>query len=294
MTTGSPRTFPHAGPRSGATIVVVVVIAVVLVGTGALVAWKTLGSRGPRMPDRSTEVFSLSMETYGKRFGHGDVDVSCRARCTFGFRYTGGRAVLHYAVGANEEREAVEIQLNGRQAGLVPPAGKRLVRGLEVVLPKQYLKVGAENQLAFVNRKGVGGKAPWHVQFVWVDEGPMPQPNIDKARELRDLAYKKHGEKDVAYGNLWAALTYLRNARDYVEGYEPKPDIYDEVDRKLSDVSRELQEQFDKLMFQSRKAAQFGDKQKALDTLERVLKFFPDADDARHQEARQAIEAFRE
>ncbi|MBI5529867.1 MAG: hypothetical protein HY897_26380 [Deltaproteobacteria bacterium] len=294
MTAGAPRPPVRAARRSGATVAVIAVIALVLLGTGALVAWKTLGSRGPKLPDRSAELFPLSMETYGKKFGHGEVDVSCRVRCAFAFRYAGGRAVLHYAVGANEEREAIEVQLNGRQVGFVPPAGRRLVRGLEVVLPKQYLRSGAENQLVFVNRKGQGGKAPWHVQFVWVDEGPMPQPNIDKARELRDLAYKKHGEKDVAFGNLWAALTYLRNARDYVEGYEPKPDIYDEVDRKLNDVSRELQEQFDKLMFQSRKAAQFGEKPKALDTLERALKFFPDADDARHQETRQAIEALKE
>ena len=145
-----------------------------------------------------------------------------------------------------------------------------------------------------MHRKNPAAKAPWTVQFVWVDEGPLPPPNIDKAKELRDLAYKKYGEKDVAFGNLYQSLVYLRSARDYVEGYDPKPDLYDEAGRKIDDLTRELQEQFDKLMFSARKAAQFGDRQKAMDILEKVLKYYPDADDARHQEARQAIEALKE
>lgn len=282
-----------ARPKSVTTIVVVALIVVLLLGTGGLVGWKLLGGRVRAMPDRALEVFPLDARTYERGFGYGEVDVQCRQRCAFSFRYGGGRAVLHYAIGHLEDREALEIQVNGKAIGFAPPAPKRLIRGIEVVLPRGHLRQGAANQVAFVQRKPAA--APWTVVFVWVDEEPLPQPNLEKARELRDLAYKKFGEKDVAFGNLFQSITYLRSARDYVESYEPKPEIYDEVSRKADDISRELQEQFDKLMFSARKASQFGDRQKAMDILtEKVLKYFPDADDARHQEARQAIEALKE
>jgi hypothetical protein len=98
----------------------------------------------------------------------------------------------------------------------------------------------------------------------------------------------------VALGNLYQALACLRLSRDYVDGLEPKPDIYSEAGHKLATVSKELQEQFDKMMFSAQKALQFGDKKKAAEILEKVLKVFPDADDQRHEEAQQQLKSLKE
>jgi hypothetical protein len=161
-------------------------------------------------------------------------------------------------------------------------------------MPASALKKGSENRVTFSNKRNPRARAPWAVAFVKVVEEPLPAANMEKARELLELAYKKYAEKDVAPGNLYQSLDYLRRSRDYMERMEPKPELYSEASRRIDLISAELQEQFDKYMFSVQKAVQFGDKGKAAETLGKILLVFPDADDQRHQEASQALQALKE
>ena len=269
-------------------------VAIAVVAVVAVLAGYVLISDGSLVTrDRSAETFPVGAGNYGKKFGHGDVDIECAKSCSFSFQHNDGRAVLGYAAGMIGDKDQIEILLNGRPFGLAPQTGDGWMRGLGIPLPGDALKPGTLNVISFINRPNSGKLARWAVSFVKVTEESLPTPNVDKAREFAEMGGKKFLEKDVAPGNLYQSLVYMRSAKDYMEKLEPKPGLYYEVSRKIDTVSKELQEQFDKLMFTARKAMQFSDRGRAAEALEKILRVFPDAEDQRHQEARQLLDGMK-
>ncbi|MFA6034518.1 MAG: FHA domain-containing protein [Myxococcota bacterium] len=286
---------PKAGAGSGAGRKVLIAAMIVIIVLAAAAAALMLLKGGVKLArDNSGEVFPLNMTVYEKKFGYGDVDVQCMSKCSFLFGFNGGRAVLSYSATAVASGDEVEISVNGRAVGTVPQTDSSWLRGISLSIPAEALKPGASNTLVFANKRNPSGRATWTVGFVKVYEESLPEPNIEKARSLSVMAYKKYDEKDVAMGNLYQSLVYFRNSRSYMEKQDPRPELYAEVSAKIDSVSRELQELYDKHMFTARKAMQFGDRNRAGEALDKLLKIFPDADDQRHQEARALLEQVRE
>ncbi len=245
------------------------------------------------LKDQSNMVFDMSLKYFDKKFGYQDVDIQCLSGCQFAFQNTDNKLFLSFAASGIYNHNDVIIEINGSQIGSVPVTGKNLLRGISVMIPRELL-VKDENIVMFRYKGDKGGIKPWYITFVKINQEIIPEPDLDKAKNLIEMGYNKYREKNTEPKNLYVALNYFLQARDYMERLNPRPPLYTEVQEQIKGINKELQTIYDKLMFSVSKAINEQDYKKAYEYLQEVLKYFPDADDIRNKEAKQMMDNLSE
>lgn len=252
-----------------------------------------LSQKGHSIKDQSSMVFELSAQNFDKRFGYIEADYQCPRMCQFAFQPSQNKLILSFAAYGIYNHNDVVIEINGTEIGSVPVTGKNLLRGINVLIPSELLEKG-ENLIVF-RYKGKQEKVnPWYITFVKINQEIIPEPDLDKAKELAELGYNKYREKNVEPRNLYLALTSFMQARDYMEKLPQKPQLYMEVQEQIKAINKELQATYDKMMFTVSKALNEQDYKKAYDLLNEILKYFPDPEDIRNKEVRQMIQNLSE
>jgi len=272
-----------------------------LIGIGAFfllvfvvfIARSLMSGRTTVLKDSSNMVFDLSAKYFDKKFGYKEVDYQCLKGCQFVFDVSDNKLFLSFAAYGIYNHNDVVIEVNGSEIGSVPVTGKNLLRGISVMIPKELL-VKDENRVVFRYKGNTDRINPWFITFVKINQEVIPEPDINKATELVELAYNKYREKNVEPKNLYLSYSYFLQARDYMEKLSPKPALYMEVQDKIKSLNKEMQSVYDKLMFSVSKAINDQDYKKAYDLLNEVLKYFPDTDDLRNKEAKQMIDNLSE
>lgn len=252
-----------------------------------------ISDKGQNQKDQSSMVFDLSPSYFDKKFGYKEVDYQCIKGCQFAFEPTNNKLFLSFSAYGIYNHNDVVIEVNGIEIGSVPVTGKSLLRGISVLIPKELL-TKSDNIIVFKYKGNVEKMKPWYVTFVKINEEVIPEPDLDKAKELAELGYNKYREKNIEPKNLYLALNYFMQARDYMEKLSVKPQLYSEVQEQIKGISKELQVIYDKLMFSVSKALNDQDYKKAYDILNEILKYFPDGDDIRNKEAKQMIQNLSE
>jgi hypothetical protein len=257
------------------------------------IARSVISGRSTALKDNSDMVFDLSATYFDKKFGYKEVDYQCIKGCQFAFTPSENKLYLSFAAYGIYNHNDVVIEINGTEIGSVPVTGKNLLRGISVMIPKELIVKDA-NKIVFRYKGDLKKMKPWYITFVKINQEVIPEPDINKASELVQLAYNKYREKNIEPKNLYLAYTYLLQARDYMERLSPKPSLYTEVQERIKSLSKEMQAVYDKLMFSVSKAINDQDYKKAYDILNEVLKYFPDPEDIRNKEAKQMIENLSE
>jgi pSer/pThr/pTyr-binding forkhead associated (FHA) protein len=257
------------------------------------IARSVISGRSTALKDNSDMVFDLSATYFDKKFGYKEVDYQCIKGCQFAFTPSENKLYLSFAAYGIYNHNDVVIEINGTEIGSVPVTGKNLLRGISVMIPKELIVKDA-NKIVFRYKGDLKKMKPWYITFVKINQEVIPEPDINKATELVQLAYNKYREKNIEPKNLYLAYTYLLQARDYMERLSPKPSLYTEVQERIKSLSKEMQAVYDKLMFSVSKAINDQDYKKAYDILNEVLKYFPDPEDIRNKEAKQMIENLSE
>ncbi|MCX7958650.1 MAG: FHA domain-containing protein [Deltaproteobacteria bacterium] len=245
------------------------------------------------MKDQSAMVFDLSAKYFDKKFGYKDADYQCLRGCQFAFEPSDNKLFLSFSAYGIYNHNDVIIEINGSQIGSVPVTGKNLLRGISVMIPRELISKD-ENLIVFRYKGNTEKMNPWYITFVKINQEVIPEPDIDKAKELAELGYNKYREKNIEPKNLFLALSFFMQSRDYMEKLPSKPQLYSEVQEQIKGINKELQTIYDKLMFSVSKALNDQDYKKAYDLLNDVLKYFPDADDIRNKEAKQMIQNLSE
>ncbi len=257
------------------------------------VAKPVITNKGPGLKDQSSMVFDLSPTYFDKKFGYKEADYQCLKGCQFAFEPSDNKLFLSFSAYGIYNHNDVMIEINGSEIGAVPVTGKNLLRGISVMIPKELLSKD-DNIIVFRYKGNTEKMNPWYITFVKINQEVIPEPDMDKAKELAELGYNKYREKNIEPKNLYLALGFFMQARDYMEKLPVKPQLYSEIQEQIKGINKELQAIYDKLMFSVSKAINDQDYKKAYDLLNDVLKYFPDADDIRNKEAKQMIQNISE
>ena len=198
------------------------------------------------------------------------------------------RITLEYAACGVSEKE-VAILLDGIVLGYVPESlGCRY--SLKLLLPPDKLKKG-DNLVAFDNlRNGPKGTETWMISYVKFREEAIPPANPQAAQQHFALAMRYYSEREVDPKNRQQAMMHFRVARDYVEEIKAKPALYDESERMMKLIERQLESKYRSGMFEAQRLVKYGKYDQAAKVLRTILAYFAaDKKDPRYIRIQQAI-----
>jgi hypothetical protein len=189
-------------------------------------------------------------------------------------------AVLHYQASDISQSREVSISLNGAEVGWIPAdSAETDERELQLLLPLSLLRRDALNWLVFDNTRNPPGEERWRVWNMYVEVIPVPELSAEQllvqARVQAATARRFHEQKDVGSENLFKSWKLFRSAWITLEALETKPDLYEDVRYRLAETAREMDQQCRKLMLDFQRSVQYRDGDKALATLQEVLRRFP-------------------
>ena len=261
-----------------------VALGVVLLGCGGAL----YRVRMRPIPDNSTTIFPIDKMTASRSFGCGKVDIQTRERANFSFQQHGGRVTIYYAAGGIEAPDEVRITVNNQEVGYVMVSNGKWTRGLNLILPRKLLHNGS-NLLTFDNRLNPPGHARWGVAEITMVEEPLPPLDVTHAQQLYDLGRAAFDSRSVTPANLSHAITYFEQARRFVDAALSPPPLAEQIDAGLARAQDELQTIFDAHIFAAEKAVHFNDTEGAVEALNELLAYFPNANDPRSRQVRDRL-----
>ena len=243
----------------------------------------------PREPDRSNELFGLTGPEARRSYGFGRVEVNTPDRVMFRFRSKRGRVRVRYAAGSIDDKAEVEILVNGRSLGFVPPSEAKWTKGIELRIAREYLVEGL-NVLTFDNVLTPERSKRWGIAKLSIEETLLPEPDLTKATRLFELGQAAFETRSVAPENLYRAVKYLTESRIYVEGEDQPDPLLLDIERILAAAEEGLEQTYRSHLFAAEKAFRFGDRAGAVEKLRSLLRHFPDPEDTRHQIVKKKVE----
>jgi hypothetical protein len=268
----SPRGKSVAGVMTG----------LVLVGMIALVLSVFRPARSTARP-KGPEPTEISLTPLPDSFGLGEGVTWTRPDLkAFDFQFispTRAVVVLHYQT-SNVSAKEVSISLNGVEQDWVPAdTATSAEREIELILALKLLKRSERNQITFDNVRNPPGQESWRVWNVYVEVIPVPElPEaelLSLARKQATTAERFYEQKDVGSENLFKAWKHYRSAWLTLEAMELRPDLYNDVRFQLQQTGAELDQQCRRLMLDFQRNVQFRDGDKAVATLQEVMRRFP-------------------
>jgi len=269
----SPRTRSIAGVMTGLLILATV---------GALLGVFRSG-KGPVRP-QGPEPTELGPALLADSFGLGE-GVTWAQPDLKGFQFefaspTRALAVLHYQARDISQSREVSISLNGAELGWVPPDSlESEERELQLLLPLALLRRQEPNRLVFDNVLNPPGEDRWRVWNMYVEVIPVPElppaQLLAKATKEAAVARRFYEQKDVGSENLFKSWKLFRSSWITLEALEKKPELYEEVQYLVAQTARELDQTCRKLMLDFQRSIQYRDGDKALATVQEVIRRFP-------------------
>lgn len=116
-----------------------------------------------------------------------------------------------------------------------------------------------------------------------------PERLLELARDALQLGHKALDERDVRPDNLFQAVRAFDSCRWYLETVEPKPPFYEEAAAGAERARRELERDYQALLFESEKAWNLSDWPRAAEQFRQILALIPDRSDDRHLNARKKL-----
>lgn len=105
------------------------------------------------------------------------------------------------------------------------------------------------------------------------------------AAEAAEAASVKWEDREVEYGNRYAAVHAWKEALFYLETVNPKPEKFEEYQKSLRTAEAELDQCYKDRRFAADRAINIADWGKAKEELQVLIALIPDRDDDRYREA---------
>jgi hypothetical protein len=260
-----------------------VVTGLVIVASLALILRMFLPAAGsgggPRL-----EPSKLSAEILSDSFGLGEGVTWNRPDLKeFQFQFaspTRAVAILHYEARDISNAQEVSIQLNGVELAWVPPdSAEKGEKELQLLIPISVLHRNEPNRLVFDNTHNPPGEEPWRVWNMYVEVIPVPELPVSqllsKANAEATAARRFYDQRSIGTENLFKAWKLFRSAWITLEAVDKKPELYEDVKFMLAQTAGELDQECRRRMLEFQRSVQYRDGDKALDTVQQVLRIFP-------------------
>lgn len=266
--------------RAVAGVVTGLLILVVVIG-GLSAARSDKGPVRPSGPEPTV----LGESPVADSFGLGD-GVTWKQPDAKGFEFqfaspTRALAVLHYQARDISQSREVSISLNGVDLGWVPTDTQESEeRELQLLLPLAMLHRGETNRVTFDNVLNPPAEDRWRVWNVYVEVIPVPElPQsqlLSNATKEAAAARRFYEQKDVGSENLFRSWKLFRSSWITLEAMERKPeDLYEDVRYMLARTAEEMNRSCRTLMLDFQRSIQYRDGDKALATVQEVIRRFP-------------------
>lgn len=108
---------------------------------------------------------------------------------------------------------------------------------------------------------------------------------ITLAEEAAETAAMKWEDREVEYGNCYAAVRAWKEAIFYLETVNPKPKKFEEYQKGLKTAEEDLEQRYKDRRFAADRAINIADWLKAKKELQILIALVPDRDDDRYREA---------
>ena len=108
---------------------------------------------------------------------------------------------------------------------------------------------------------------------------------ITLAEEAAETAEMKWEDREVEYGNCFAAVHAWKEAIFYLETVNPKPKKFEEYQKKMKIAVEDLDQRYRDHRFAADRAINIADWLKAKEELQILIALVPDRDDDRYREA---------
>jgi len=108
---------------------------------------------------------------------------------------------------------------------------------------------------------------------------------IQLARESSEIADMKWEDREVEYGNCYAAVHAWKEALFYLETVNPKPKEFEKYQKCLKDAEEDLDQRYKDHRFAADRAINIADWLKAKEELQILIALVPDREDDRYREA---------
>lgn len=219
---------------------------------------------------------------------------NCMYRALFDFKYASGRATMTYMVNGIDSKNEVEILLNGVHVEFAPLTLDQWSSPLTINLPRRHLLENQMNKVEFINiinRDDVNAKEEWAVAVGDISEQPLPPADKTKALEAFRNAAERYKNKGVSPGNLYRALKFYEESRDYLELMDEKsrPDEYLEATEMIDKINGELDKIYHQRIFKAEKLFKYGKRKEAKEVYRLLMLSFPNQHDTRNKNAKDAF-----
>lgn len=118
-----------------------------------------------------------------------------------------------------------------------------------------------------------------------LDQIQDPETLKQKAQEALSVAKSFYSQRQVKYDNLIRAIAKFEEALRFMEGLEPKPDIYEEVAASLEEAKKTLDKEIQDRMFRSQQAMRMRDWDTAAREAKALMETIGDRNDPRYEVA---------
>ena len=186
--------------------------------------------------------------------------------------------ILEFKTVKEIDREYVGVEpdppaLSSRTLKVVYTARARMIRVVNTQEPEAFRALREKLETFAKNELGV-----WAMQY-------SRDSLVKLAEESLQLARSKFEDRDVNYGNLFAAVAAYRESIFYLETVNPKPPCHPEAVKGLEAAVRELDRRYADQRFLADRACNLGQWETARRELGVLLEMVPDRADDRNREA---------
>jgi hypothetical protein len=257
---------------------------------GCLLLYRILESApkrvlGPGRGDRSGETFPLSDQRSDEVFGLGPgVTIQTREKLRLKFEYLEtlpSVTYLRFEAQGVEKAEEVEVRLNGLHLTWVTPGLGSYTKEQSLKLPGRLLQPGSMNEIEFENILEPTASEPWAISKLRLVTKfiPICQTQGECLRESEKLfllAEDRMRSPEIAARNNYDAWISLGKAILFLEGIEPKPELYRLARQLLREADRRLEMKCNQVLLTAKKFEQLGALDKSVEAYQQGLMYFGD------------------
>ena len=150
--------------------------------------------------------------------------------------------------------------------------GKRVVC-VNTVEPEAFVRLREKLEAFSKNELGIWAMGHSRAQLITL------------AEEAAETAEMKWEDREVEYGNCYAAVHAWKEAIFYLETVNPKPKQFEEYQKNLKAAQEDLDQRYKDRRFAADRAINIADWLKAKEELQVLIALVPDREDDRYREA---------
>lgn len=201
---------------------------------------------------------------------------------------------LRHAVARTAE-ERIEIHVGDRPIAFAAPSSDGWRDGLELPIPMELLRSGAELRVSFVDALHgvVSGPADWNVALPELVVEPIPScaaaTCLEQAERLHALGLREFEAKALGPRNLFDSWIHLHQAALFLEAMGEESFALSRT-RSLRDRARgELDDRCASLRFTVMRSVALEDRARAKRAADQILRGFPDSQHPCHDTGKRML-----